>query len=144
MSNGSSSSARGFSLIEVTLALGIVSFAMVTLLALIPVGLNSFKKAMNLTVEAQIVQSIVTDVGLQKYSALAPTQYFFDVQGTPTTSASDRVYTASLSFQNGLASVKSGTVLADGTGSVADIDITSTVTPQQSRHYSVIIANNGL
>ena len=143
MPKGPSSPARGFSLIEVALALGIVSFAMVSLMALIPVGLGSFQKAMNLTVEAQIVQGITTDVGLRKFSTLAPAQYFYDAQGTPVTSSRGRVYTAALSFRDGLSNVKSGETLDAASGSLASIDITSTVNPGQVRHYTILVANNG-
>ena len=143
MPKGPSSPARGFSLIEVALALGIVSFAMVSLMALIPVGLGSFQKAMNLTVEAQIVQSITSDVGLRKFSTLASAQYFFDAQGTPVTSGTGRVYTAALSFRDGLSNVKSGETLDSGSGGLASIDITSTVNPGQVRHYTILVANNG-
>ncbi|SDT95107.1 Verru_Chthon cassette protein B [Verrucomicrobium sp. GAS474] len=134
---------RGFSLIEVALSLGIVSFAMVSLLALIPVGLGSFQKAMKLTVEAQIVQGITADLGLKKYSDLAPVDYFYDVQGLPVTSASGRVYTASLSFRNGLSNVKGAETLDTAAGTLATIDITSTASPGQVRHYTVLVANNG-
>lgn len=144
MSNGSSTASKqGFSLIEVVLALGVVSFAMVSLLALIPVGLASFKKAMSLTVEAQIVQRMSSEIGLRQYSQLASSTNFFDVQGTPTTSATDRVYTAALSFTNGLSNVKSADSLGVTTASVASIDIRSTVNPNQVRHYTIIVANNG-
>jgi uncharacterized protein (TIGR02598 family) len=143
MSSDTPSRQRGFSLIEVTLALGIVSFAMVSLLAMIPVGLNSFKQAMDLTVEAQIVQSVVNDIGLRQYSTLATDQYYFDVQGTPTTSATDKAYTAAISFQDGLSNVKSGTTLNSDAGTLAQIAITSASNPSQVRHYTIIIANNG-
>ncbi|HEY8967363.1 MAG TPA: Verru_Chthon cassette protein B [Candidatus Methylacidiphilales bacterium] len=133
----------GFSLVEVALALGIVSFAMVSLLALIPVGLGSFQKAMSLTVEAQIVQAITADLGVQKYSTLSSAQYFYDVQGTPVTAATGRVYTASVSFKNGFSNVKGGESLAADSGTLASIEIRSTAHPGQVTHYTVVVANNG-
>ncbi len=48
----------GFSLVEVTIALGIVSFAFVTLLGLMPVGLNVMRQAMDSTTEGMIVQQL--------------------------------------------------------------------------------------
>lgn len=129
------------------MALGIVSFAMVTLLGLIPVGLKSFQSAMRVTVESQIVQAIVTDISLQDYSSLDGTQYFFDVDGMPLSSTNSArplagarpVYTASLSFQNGL----EGVDLNENSARVATIDISSTVNPKRVSHYSVLVANNG-
>lgn len=130
---------QGFSLIEVTLALGIVSFAMVTLLGLIPVGLKSFQSAMRVTVESQIVRAVVTDINLKDYSTLGFTEYFFDVEGTPEQTSSKPVYTASLSFQSGV----EGMALDASSVRVATIDITSTVNPKRVSHYTVLVANNG-
>jgi len=48
----------GFSLIELTIALGIVGFALVAILGLVPVGMKAFQDAMRLNVEAEIVQTI--------------------------------------------------------------------------------------
>ena len=50
-----------FSLIEVTLAIGIVGFAFTTILGLLPAGLSNFRKAMDTEVEAQIVQQVTNE-----------------------------------------------------------------------------------
>ena len=46
----------GFSLIEVTLAIGIVAFAFISLFGLLPTGLNVFRGAIDTTLGSQIVQ----------------------------------------------------------------------------------------
>jgi Tfp pilus assembly protein PilV len=56
------SRALGFSLVEVTLALGVAAFCMVTLLGLLPVGLNSNQAAIEQTVAAGIAGSIASDL----------------------------------------------------------------------------------
>jgi len=106
---------RGFSLIEVVLSLGIVSFAFVGLFGLLPVGLNAFTNSVDSTVESQIAENVLTNVKQAKFSnllsladqnagsnpALPPVQgYYFDDQGkavaanpTSTTPAS-YVYSA--------------------------------------------------
>lgn len=53
--------AHAFSLVETALALGIVAFAFVGLMGMLPAGLTTFRKAMDTTVSAQIVQKIVSD-----------------------------------------------------------------------------------
>lgn len=63
---------RGFSLVEVTLAIGIVAFAFVALFALIPVGLNTFRLAMDTSVGAQIAQRIISDAQQSDFDALVP------------------------------------------------------------------------
>ena len=53
--------ATGFSLVETALALGIVSFAFVALIGLLPTGLTTFRQAMDTSVGAQIAQRIVSE-----------------------------------------------------------------------------------
>jgi len=108
-------SMRGFSLIEVVLSLGIVSFAFVGLFGLLPVGLNAFTNSVDSTVESQIAENVLTNVKQAKFSnlltladqnagsnpALPPVQgYYFDDQGkavaaNPTsTTPANYVYSA--------------------------------------------------
>jgi len=60
----------GFSLIEVVLALGVVSFAFVALFGLLPVGLNAFNNSIDSTVESQIAESVMTQLRQEKFSQL--------------------------------------------------------------------------
>jgi uncharacterized protein (TIGR02598 family) len=81
----------GFSLIEVTLALGIVAFSVITLVGLIPMGLTTFHKAVATSVSSQIVQQVVTDVQQTDFNQLLasntqPLRYFDD-QGNELSSA---------------------------------------------------------
>jgi len=62
---------RAFSLIETALALGIVAFALVGLMGMLPAGLATFRKAMDTTVSAQIVQRIVSDAEQSDFDAFA-------------------------------------------------------------------------
>ncbi len=50
-----------FTLVEIALALGVISFAIVGLVALIPAGLNNFRASMNASVGSQIFQRVVSD-----------------------------------------------------------------------------------
>jgi uncharacterized protein (TIGR02598 family) len=54
--------AGGFSLVELTIALGIVGFAMVAILGLVPIGMKAFQDAVRLNVEAEIVQTIAREL----------------------------------------------------------------------------------
>jgi uncharacterized protein (TIGR02598 family) len=49
---------RGFSLVEVTLAIGMVSFAMIAVLGLLPVGLTSMKNANEQAGAANVLNAI--------------------------------------------------------------------------------------
>ena len=83
---------RGFSLVEITLAIGIVAFAFIGLFSLIPVGMGVFREAMETSVSAQIVQRVVSDATETEFDQLIanpvsgnyytlPLRYFDD-QGT--------------------------------------------------------------
>jgi len=52
---------QGFSLVEVVLALGVVAFAFVAILGLIPAGMSSFRQAINISVCSQVAQRAISD-----------------------------------------------------------------------------------
>lgn len=64
------SAQRGFSLVEVTLTIGVVAFAFVALLGLLPTGLTVFREAMDTTVTSQIVQRITSELQETDYFTL--------------------------------------------------------------------------
>lgn len=72
----------GFSLIEVVMAIGIVSFAFVAIFGLIPIGLTNFRNAMDVSLVSQIAQQVVSDVEQTGLSQLQsnnfPIRYFND------------------------------------------------------------------
>ena len=97
--------ARGaFSLVEVALALGIVSFAFVGLFGLLPAGLSLFHQAMDNSVGSQIVQRLVNEAQQTDFPTLTggatgiqhSTRYFDD-QGNEVTAINDSIYTADVS-----------------------------------------------
>lgn len=57
-----SSRATGFSLVEVTLALGIAAFCLVVLLGLIPAGINSNQASLEQTAAAGLAAAVVADL----------------------------------------------------------------------------------
>jgi uncharacterized protein (TIGR02598 family) len=92
----------GFSLVEVVLAIGIVGFAFVAMFGLLPVGLSTFRQAVDNSVGSQIVQRLINDAQqtdypeLIKISAAQPSRRYFDDQGNEVTSINDSIYTAEL------------------------------------------------
>ena len=95
--------ARGaFSLVEVALALGIVSFAFVGLFGLLPAGLSIFRQAMDNSVGSQIVQRLVNEAQQTDFptlTAAATALRYFDEQGNEVTAANDSIYTAEVSVK---------------------------------------------
>jgi uncharacterized protein (TIGR02598 family) len=100
----SRASASAFTLIETVLAIGIVSFAFVALMGLLPCGLQVFRKAMDTTLEGQMVQHLAGKLSQTPYADLSDMQgqnFWFDEAGGPVDEQSaDGIYTASVSLNS--------------------------------------------
>ena len=80
----SRSGSAAFSLVEVTLAIGIVAFAFVSVFGLLPSGLHVFRSAIDVSVQTQIVQRLVADAQQTDFDTLKnkPVEtHYFDDQG---------------------------------------------------------------
>jgi uncharacterized protein (TIGR02598 family) len=73
-------SPRAFSLVEVVMALGIVSTVMVGLLGLVAVAFGQLRQSMERTTQTQIVQSLAAEIKMLDYSALTNTNSLFRSQ----------------------------------------------------------------
>lgn len=71
----------GFSLVEVVIAIGLLSFAVLSIVGLLPVGMSSLRQSMNQTVETQIVRSISGQSVVGNFSTLATNGIYFDGEG---------------------------------------------------------------
>ena len=63
----------GFSLVEVVLAVGVIAFAFVAILGLLPAGLQQFRQAMDNSVAAQISQRIILEAQQSDFDVLTNT-----------------------------------------------------------------------
>lgn len=59
-----------FTLVEVTLAIGVVALAFVAIFGLIPTGLNAFGGAMDTTIAAQIAQRLINEAEQSDFDSL--------------------------------------------------------------------------
>ena len=80
---------KAFSLVEVTLALGIISVSLLSLLGLVPAGLGVLRDSMDQTVHAQIVQSITAELVSSDFASLGNATLAFDQEGRPMASLGD-------------------------------------------------------
>lgn len=101
----------GFSLVEIVMAIGIVSFALIATLGLLPVGLNVMRESMNQTALANIshqirgeLQQISFDPGTSfNIQQLGSSTYYYTRDGLRTeASDAERFYEATFSLSNGL------------------------------------------
>jgi|SRR5436190_5630008 len=67
----------GFSLVEVTLALGIAAFCLITLLGLLPLGIQTNQNAVSQTAAASVLSSVVAD--LRATAKVNPTSSQYDI-----------------------------------------------------------------
>jgi len=96
---------RAFSLVEAVISIGIVSFAMLGIFGMIPVGLNNFQSALQLTVESSIVQGVTGELQRTDFSTLSAmpaTNRYYDEQGKPVTDPAAAVYTVNISSPTAL------------------------------------------
>jgi len=86
----------GFSLVEIVMAIGIVAFAFVTILGLIPTGLNTFRSAMDTSVSERIFRQVINEAQQTDFDTLVGTPpvtpRYFDNQGNEVAAATTAIY----------------------------------------------------
>ena len=83
----------GFSLVEVTLAVAIAALALITLLGLLPQGLEMSRKTSQLTNNSNILEQIIRDLENAQYSTLpaAKVRRYFNDQGSEVQQGDDNI-----------------------------------------------------
>jgi len=114
----------GFSLIEVTIAMAIAAVAVVSLLGLIPAGMNTMRDAGDEAIMARIHQQIMNELQVADFDTLDTSydklEVYFDSQGeelgdnrgsgSPKKGSFEHIYSARVSVPN------SGDMLPDSVG----------------------------
>ncbi len=75
---------QGFTLVEVVMSLGVIAFAFVSIMGMLPVGMKLFHEAIDETVASQIVNTVASGVLDTRYSNLSDLSdqvRYFDDQG---------------------------------------------------------------
>jgi uncharacterized protein (TIGR02598 family) len=103
-SQGPARLSHGFSLIEVTLALGIFAFAMIPIIGLVSSGMKSLRGSMDDAVRGEIVRKVVAEAGRVPYTNLSSfdgTNFYFDDEGVQQASSNAQtIFVASNSVAN--------------------------------------------
>ena len=81
----------GFSLVEATFSIGLLSFGFLTLAPLLALGLKTARHARDDRATAQIAQTLIEDA---RQGTLAPGTVYLDIQGTALNSTQMAAYTA--------------------------------------------------
>ena len=109
-----------FSLIEVTLALGVASFALLTLFALIPIGLKENQNSTSQTAATSVATTLIADLratpkanstsGRFGITFDTPKTLYFDSEGNPSIAlTSTALYRATVTFPASPPGAKSAT-----------------------------------
>lgn len=101
----------GFSLVEVTLALGVTAFCLLALFGLLPLGLQANQNSISQTAAASVLSSVIADLRATSKTSLTSSQYditfgatkslYFDDEGrvvTPTDPNATPRYRVTISF----------------------------------------------
>ncbi len=126
---------HAFSLVEVVLALGVISFAIVAILGLVPIGLQTSHSSQDETRAAQIAQTIFASMAAQ-----APQN--FQTIALPTTSPSPAPV-LDLSSSTTSASLPAGILYANNDGKIiSGVVGASPQVPSGATYVATIITNS--
>jgi uncharacterized protein (TIGR02598 family) len=108
---------HGFSLIEVTIALGVFAFAMIPIIGLVSSGMKSLRGSMDDGVRGEIVRKVVGEAGRVPYTNLSTAfnnrLFYFDDEGVQQASSNAQtIFVASNSIANPPPLVTSDTNIA--------------------------------
>ena len=92
----------GYSLVEVMVAVGIVSFGIIAMVSMMPSGLNTFRTSMDRSISSQIAQRIVNEARQTDFATLtgfagnstSSYKYFTDEGDETTIGAANQIYVA--------------------------------------------------
>ncbi len=136
---------HAFTLVEVVLALGVASFALLSMMGLLTVGLADFHDAMNASTETQIAQQLASQIELSDFSVAsnqAAGTYYFTDEGLAT-NAAGAVYSATVSAPAKLY-VPGEPANSSSTNTLTFlISISCKSSPQTTNVIPIQIANNG-
>jgi len=99
---------RGFSLVEVTIALGVTAFALVALFGMLPTGLNLFRSSMDVSVKSQIAQQLVSEAMQTDFETILTQEdgfRYFNDEGIEVPESTS-IYTAKVSFDKELSGMQ--------------------------------------
>jgi uncharacterized protein (TIGR02598 family) len=140
----------GFSLIEVALALGIVSFALIPVMSMLPVGLATIQGSMNQTVTTSIAQQLrgeLQEASFSSLQTLTTTPYYYTVEGIATVSSDPNAY-YKVTFAVSNTTIPGGGSF-DNTNAAQTVTVTANypqsapTTSQKSSVFSFLVAKQG-
>lgn len=104
---------RGFSLIEVVIAMGIFVFAVVPVIGLVSSGMKNMRQSMDDSIKADILKNVVAQIQATPYTNITASNYYFTDQGVLLDSSnSSCLFVASTTISDPPALVATSTNIA--------------------------------
>lgn len=138
-------SSPGFTLVEVTLALGLVSFSLVGLMGMLPVGLSNFREAMEIQTQTRIAQQIAAELQLTPFQTLSDGTFqtgfprFYNDEGAAVSEA-ESLYTVTATLPGSL-ELPGGQ--ANPNTLLLTFGVGKKTTPGRSEIFSLVASNTG-
>jgi uncharacterized protein (TIGR02598 family) len=148
-----------FSLVEVAIAFAVLSFAMITLLGLLPLALTTFRETKRDTIHANILQYLAATANLTPFASLATpsafaTNWNFDDQGqvlSTNATTAGTIYSAYITVTSNANAITnpSGEALLPGASAVSantyllTVRIVDTDQPTLPTTNAIIVPNMG-
>jgi uncharacterized protein (TIGR02598 family) len=137
----------GFSLVEVTIATGILTFSVVSVLGILPVGLTALRQSMDQTVETQILRSIGAQLVTADFASIGTWgSFYFDEEGQAMDSASEAYYVARVSTAAPVFPESSRSTSLSNSLTTLRVELTAQPNPSAPRTpkvFSLCVANTG-
>lgn len=133
---------HAFSLVEVTMAIGIVSFALLSILGTFSVGLTTIKDAKKDLTHAQIIAQLTSDTLQTPFEKITPTgdfvgPFFFDQSGRRVTASTGALYQAKLTVTPGGVGTYPGALAGlDRSAKNVKIVVTSLAAEENNKIYT--------
>lgn len=139
---------KAFSLVEVTMALGLASFSLLAIVGLLPVGLKTFRDSRVETALGGIQRQMRGEVEAVPFESLTngsftAGKFYFSDEGTLLPGSSGAYYEASTELTNtsapGLAATAESSIRTLKVTLLSPFELPATV--QQTNSFAIVIAN---
>ena len=111
----------GFTIFELSMAVMVMAFAIVTSLTVLQMGMRAMDTARNTTIAAQLLQSVMEDLRMLPWSATSPQNSISSLEAATNNNTSGNV-TLDASFTNGDAAAASMVSRFTLTRTITDVD----------------------
>ena len=140
-------SAQAFSLIETALAIGVVSFALLAIVGVMPVGISVYQDAQNSSVETEIAGGVDNELQNAPYSTFSQTlaEYprYYDVDGNDITTSGSTGSIYAVTLTSGTFLISGSSPLVSGTTQLSQIVQINVSWHSKTNVFSALVVNKG-